>query len=137
MQCRIYKLLIIFLGISLPCSVHAQNWDINILKSINPNPPSSFFWKQASSSAFYGTGAAAAGQLVYGIINDDQQVRQYSFELFISIGASTLFSEGLKTATQMKYLSIRRCTDIPFHRVMPLLLSIQQLQSPWIIKNGM
>ena len=98
MQCRIYKLLIIFLGISLPCSVHAQNWDINILKSINPNPPSSFFWKQASSSAFYGTGAAAAGQLVYGIINDDQQVRQYSFELFISIGASTLFSEGLKTA---------------------------------------
>jgi len=98
MEHRIFLVIIIYFWIGLSFPVQAQNWDINILKSINPNPPSSLFWQQTSSSAFYVTGATAVGQLFVGIVNDDQQVRQRSFELFISVGVSTLISESLKRA---------------------------------------
>ena len=33
-------------------SVNAQNWDINLLRSINPQNPNSFVWKGFTSSAY-------------------------------------------------------------------------------------
>lgn len=98
MQYRPHLLFIISIWLWLPFSVHAQNWDINILKSINPQHPNSLYWKQTSASAFYVTGAAGVGQLIYGIANDDPKMQQRSFELFISVGVSTLLSDGLKVA---------------------------------------
>src|SRR5471030_2085017 len=98
MAYRTHRIFIISFWIWLPLSLQAQNWDISILKSINPNPPSSAYWKQTSASAFYVTGALAAGQLIYGMADDNPQLWQHSFELLISVGVSTLLSDGLKIA---------------------------------------
>jgi membrane-associated phospholipid phosphatase len=96
---KIYKnytrlLLVIACFASSPCC--AQNWNINILKSINPVHPDSKYWINTSRSAFWVPGVASFGGLVYGLAADNAAARQHSYELFLSIGVNALVTEGLK-----------------------------------------
>ncbi len=77
-------------------STDAQNWDINLLKSINHNPPSSSVWKGVSSTAEPLAAGIPAGILVAGLIRHDEKLKSQSLELLISLATTTIVTEGLK-----------------------------------------
>ncbi|MDE3252388.1 MAG: phosphatase PAP2 family protein [Bacteroidota bacterium] len=89
-----------FIGLLLPffcCNlVHAQNWDINLLKSINHNPPSSSVWKGISSTAEPLSVGIPAGMLLAGLINHDPKLKSQSLESLLSVTATAIATEGLK-----------------------------------------
>lgn len=76
--------------------VHAQNWDIDLLKSINPNPPTSSVWKGVSSTAEPLSVGIPAGMLLVGLINHDGKLKSQSLEILLSVTASAIATEGLK-----------------------------------------
>jgi len=93
---KIFFLIIFQLGFAGAFHARAQNLDVDILKSVNPEHPDSWYWKNTSASAYYLPGVAAFGTLIYGFADHNEQARQNATELFLSIGVSTLVNEGLK-----------------------------------------
>ncbi len=80
-------------GCYRPC--FAQNVDVDILKSINPEHPTSLYWRYTSNSAYYAAGLPFATML-YGFIENDATAKRNGVELFINVGASTLITEIMK-----------------------------------------
>ncbi|HTF28643.1 MAG TPA: hypothetical protein VK625_07350, partial [Flavitalea sp.] len=76
----VYKFVVV-LFLAVACtSIHAQNWDVNTVKFINPqNPDSRFFRKTSSSVYFIGTGAPV-GLLLAGVIRKDSSLKFKSYE---------------------------------------------------------
>ncbi|RYD92429.1 MAG: phosphatase PAP2 family protein, partial [Sphingobacteriales bacterium] len=80
--------------------VIAQNLDVNILKSINPQNPNSQYWINTSNSVYWVGAAVPAGTLIYGLINDDDNAKHNAFTLFATLGANMLLTDVLKNAVQ-------------------------------------
>jgi len=76
----------------------AQNIDIDILKRINPQNPSSHVWKAASGSVDWVTGIVSFGTLGYGFIKKDNAMQQNGYDLLLSSGISIASSALLKIA---------------------------------------
>jgi membrane-associated phospholipid phosphatase len=95
---KILLLMLIQLSFVGQSNCFAQSWDVRILESVNPEHPNSMYWQNTSKSAFYFTGAAIAGQLIYGFADNNEQVKQNATELIISVGVSSLFSDVMKKA---------------------------------------
>ncbi|HEY4195053.1 MAG TPA: phosphatase PAP2 family protein [Mucilaginibacter sp.] len=74
----------------------AQNWNVDILKAINPQNPNSSYWKNTSASAYVVPALASFGTLIYGMAANAPDGRYHAYEAFISIGVNTIISEGLK-----------------------------------------
>lgn len=77
-------------------SLHAQNIDIDILKSINPSRPNSDFWKATGHSAYFLPVGLAAGEIGYGIISKNKALRQKGYELVFSMGMAAIITQSLK-----------------------------------------
>lgn len=77
-------------------ALHAQNIDIDILKSINPSDPNSGFWKATGQSAYVLPVGLAGGTIGYGILSKDKSVREKGYELVFSMGISTIITQSLK-----------------------------------------
>lgn len=77
-------------------SLLAQNWDINLLKNINPKNPNSGYWKTTSGSIYWASGATAIGTLAYGFIADDQNAQHNGYEVLISSAVGFAFTESMK-----------------------------------------
>jgi membrane-associated phospholipid phosphatase len=90
-------LLVSFFLLLITTSVYAQNLNLSILKSINPENPSSGFWKTTSSSVYFVSGGIAFGSLASGLIKKDRQLQINGYESLISIAAGSFVSEILKT----------------------------------------
>lgn len=79
-----------FIGIK----TNAQNWDINLLRDINPQHPNSFIWKGVSSSAYPVSIALPVGLFVGSKINHDKKNEYRAYELagsvVIAAGATTI-----------------------------------------------
>src|SRR4051794_13226798 len=75
----------------------AQNIDVDILKNINPQNPSSSYWHNTSTSAYYMAGAASFGTLIYGFASGDKAAKQHGLEAVINLGATELFTYVIKT----------------------------------------
>ena len=73
----------------------AQNIDINILKTINPQHPDAFVWKAASGSIDWVLGSIVFGTLTYGYISKDKTIQVNGYELLmvtaVNIGATEIF----------------------------------------------
>jgi membrane-associated phospholipid phosphatase len=79
------------------CSVtFAQDWDIDLLKKINPDPPTSKYWQYTSNSVYYIPAGVVVGQLAYGIAQGSSLTRNRAYETFMSIGFSVIVGEILK-----------------------------------------
>jgi len=75
----------------------AQNWDIDLLKDINPRHPNSSYWQQTSNSAYYVTGAVTIGTLAAGLISNDDEIKHNAYEGLLRFGIGTVITTGLKT----------------------------------------
>jgi membrane-associated phospholipid phosphatase len=76
----------------------SQNFDINLLKKINPNTPvpTSNYWKQTSNSAYWLPATLCLGQLSYGFIQNDVNAKRGGVEMAISVGIGQIFANSLK-----------------------------------------
>ena len=74
----------------------AQNWDINLLKSINPAKPDNQFWKSVSSTAGPLAVAAPISMFAVSLINKDKQLRANACKMVGSLVITALLTEGVK-----------------------------------------
>ena len=95
----ITKLICVIATVFCMNTSHAQNWDIDLLKSINQNPPSSSLWRGFSSSAEPLSAGIPAGMFVIGLINKDSSLKCKSIEILASLTATAIATEALKIIT--------------------------------------
>jgi membrane-associated phospholipid phosphatase len=74
----------------------AQNWDIGITKSINPQNPSSAYWKFTSASTYFISAAVPVGLLITGISKKDAKIKARAYEIFGAIAIELIVSETMK-----------------------------------------
>jgi len=74
----------------------AQNIDIDLLKSINPQYPNSKFWRATSSSYIYVSSAATFGTLGYGLLKKDKQIQMNAYETLAAIGVDVVATYAFK-----------------------------------------
>ncbi len=92
----LFTTLIIIL-ITIPNSeIRAQNWDINLLKNINPTKPDNQFWKSVSSTAEPLAIAAPVSMFAVSLINNDMQLRANAFKMVGSLVITAVLTEGIK-----------------------------------------
>ncbi len=77
-------------------TTYAQNWDIDLLKKINPQTPNSIVWRGASASAYSIAIAASAGILTTGFIEKNKKLQYKGWEMVGSITINIAITEGLK-----------------------------------------
>ncbi|MEO6719050.1 MAG: phosphatase PAP2 family protein [Ferruginibacter sp.] len=77
-------------------NANSQNIDIDLLRSINPQNPSSKFWRGASDSYTWVSAGATLGTLAVGLINNDKELRYKAYETLIAIGINVAVTDGLK-----------------------------------------
>jgi membrane-associated phospholipid phosphatase len=87
-------LLLVFLLVQQVLT--AQNVDIDILKSINPQHPSSAVWKAASGTIDWVGGTVVLGTLAYGYVTKNKAVQLNGYELLIVSAINIGSTEVLK-----------------------------------------
>ncbi len=76
--------------------VGAQNWDVEVTKSINPENPASGFWRTTSWSAYFVSGAVPLFILTDGIIKNDPLIKRKAYKVFGAILIELIISESMK-----------------------------------------
>ena len=78
-------------------SVFSQGqWEVDMVRNINPNPPSSDFWKSISASTVPISVGIPAGMLLVSFINHDKKLQKQSIEVFGSLAIATVTTQLLK-----------------------------------------
>jgi membrane-associated phospholipid phosphatase len=80
------------------CSANsfAQNWDINLLESINPKNPSSGLWKATSSSTYPTAISLPVGLWIDGKAEKNKITEKHAYEMAGSIVIAGIASQGMK-----------------------------------------
>ena len=78
--------------------LNAQNWDINLLKQINPSNPNSSTWKNISSTSEPICVAAPIGMFAVSLINHDQNLKKNAIPLAESVVISAASTEVMNVA---------------------------------------
>ena len=86
----------ILLMIFFTSAVHAQNFDINLLKQINPKYPTSNTWKTISTTAEPLSAAIPFSMLMVSLINNNPKLEHKSYEVAASLLTAVILTEGLK-----------------------------------------
>jgi undecaprenyl-diphosphatase len=96
-------------GFFIVSNSSAQNWDINLLKDINPQNPNSFVWKGMSNTAYPVSAAVPVGLWIDGKIehNKKTEIKAYT------IAGSVVIAAG---ATALLKLAFNR--DRPYQKYM-------------------
>jgi undecaprenyl-diphosphatase len=90
----------------------AQNFDINLLKSINPQNPNSIVWKTATNSAYPISIGVPVGMWVIGEISHNKTTESKSYEIAGSVIISAIATEGLKVIINRQRPYIKYPLDI-------------------------
>ena len=94
---RMYKCILLFVGcISFYVNTQAQNWDINLLKKINPQNPNSAIMRGFANSAYPIGFASPLSLLTAGYIKKDRQLQYKGWEAAGSLAIAVVITEGLK-----------------------------------------
>ncbi|HEY2727385.1 MAG TPA: phosphatase PAP2 family protein [Parafilimonas sp.] len=73
-----------------------QNWDINLLRNINPQNPNSFVWKSFTSSAYPLSVATPVGIWIDGAVNHNKKTEYEGYEIAGSVIIAAGATETLK-----------------------------------------
>ena len=91
------KLIIVLL---LSCiafqTIHAQNWDINTLKKINPQYPTNNTWRTLSSTAEPLAVAVPLGMAAVALITDNHKLEMNAYETAGGLIITAAVTESLK-----------------------------------------
>jgi len=77
-------------------SVNAQNWDINLLRSINPQNPNSAVWKGFTNSAYPISVATPIALWVDGKIEHNKKTEHNAYEIAGSVIIAAGATEAMK-----------------------------------------
>lgn len=94
----IYRLLIAATCFFCTENLQAQNADINLLKSINPQNPNSSIMKGLSSSGYPVGAVLPLSQLIAGYVTKDKKLQYKGWETVGSLAVTVVVAEGLKYA---------------------------------------
>lgn len=83
--------IIFTLGIFTSILTHAQNWDINLLRDVNPQHPNSFVWKGFTSSAYPLSVASPVSIWVNAEIHHSKRDEYKAYE----VAGSVIIAAGL------------------------------------------
>lgn len=94
---RTLAIFVFIFSMLLPTEqICAQNWDINLLKSINPPQPDNQFWKSVSSTAEPLAVAAPISMFAISLVNKDKQLRANACKMVGSLVITAVLTEGIK-----------------------------------------
>jgi undecaprenyl-diphosphatase len=79
-------------------TTNAQNWDIDVTKSINPQNPNSGYWKFMSASTYLVSAGVPVSLLAAGFIENSPSLKRKSYAVFGGIVIEIIISESLKSA---------------------------------------
>ena len=99
-------------------SMHAQNWDLKVLKTINPHNPDAGFWKTATNTTYLVSAAVPVSLLAAGFIEKDNELKRKSLVIFGGIAIEAIISETLKTTINRTRPAITYPADVFPYRVM-------------------
>ena len=105
------KSVILSILLALLVAGNAQNWDVDLAKSINPDPPASGYWKFTSASTYAVSAAIPVGLLTAGFIKNDPTLKRESYEIFGAIAIELILSESLKRIINRERPAERYPTD--------------------------
>lgn len=90
------KLLLFFIGLSCSANAFSQNWDINLLNSINPKNPDSKFMADISNSVY--PLALSTPIIIMGIggINKDKSTLKKGIEIAKCLVINTAITQATK-----------------------------------------
>ncbi|MEO8711569.1 MAG: phosphatase PAP2 family protein [Parafilimonas sp.] len=77
-------------------SANAQNWDINLLRSINPQQPNSFVWKGATNSAYPVSVAIPVGIWIDAKVNHNKTNEYKAYTIAGSVIIAAGATEAMK-----------------------------------------
>src|SRR4051794_6443230 len=93
----IHKCILLFVGcISFYVHTQAQNWDINLLKKINPQNPNSSVMQGFTNSAYPIGFLLPLSLLTAGYIKKDKQLQHKGWGAAGSLVIVAVVTEGLK-----------------------------------------
>jgi undecaprenyl-diphosphatase len=92
----IYKWLFAVTCLFYAANGNAQNVDINLLKSINPQNPNSVVMRGISSSVYPLSVASPVAMLAVGYIKKDKRLEHFGWEAVGSLAINTIVTQGLK-----------------------------------------
>lgn len=92
-----YRIIgMLFFSLAFINFASAQNYDIDLLKKINPSNPSSEYWKITSTSVYWVPASGIFTSLIAGTLSHNKKLQQKSYRAILSIGNSTLASTIIK-----------------------------------------
>jgi membrane-associated phospholipid phosphatase len=80
----------------------AQNWDIDITQSINPDNPNSGYWKVMSGSAYFVSAAIPISLLATGLVSHQPDLRRKAYCIFGAQVIEFILSETMKIGFDRK-----------------------------------
>ncbi len=90
------KTAVLSFVILLANAAAAQNWDANLLEQINPNNPSSDYWKITSSSAYWVPASGILATYFAGAFGKNKMLKKEGYKALFGIAVSTALSEAVK-----------------------------------------
>jgi len=94
---KIYRSILLLIGcFSFFVNTQAQNWDINLLKKINPQNPNSSIMRGFTNSSYPIGIAAPLSLLAAGYIKKDKHLKYKGWEAAGSLAIAAIITEGLK-----------------------------------------
>lgn len=97
MQLRTLSIIGFILFCFMPIKqIAAQNWDVNLLKTINPAKPNNQFWISVSNSAEPLAVAVPISMFAASLINKDKQLSANAYKILGSLVITAVLTEGIK-----------------------------------------
>ena len=96
---KVFFVFIAFLVLScfvFATKTNAQNWDVNVVKALNPIHPNSFVAKGLSASVYPIGIAVPVTTFIIGEIKKDAKTKKQAYEQIGSLAISTIIAEALK-----------------------------------------
>lgn len=78
-------------------SLSQARWEVDMLRNVNPNPPSSDWWKGVSNTTKPLAIAAPLGMAAMALINKDKSLLEKAYTVAGSLVIATVVTQGVKT----------------------------------------
>jgi undecaprenyl-diphosphatase len=88
--------ILFFVIVSFTNSMHAQNWDINLLQNINPQNPNSSTFKTISNTAEPLSLAVPISMFAMSLFNNNQHLKKNAYQIAASLTVNAVATEGFK-----------------------------------------